>query len=159
MDKGAQRLGMYKKIEIGRKQLPEMSDDSFFRDWLEKEFSKRSRKDLSHTELVKLVNKLGQLGAVYKSAGTNKQTKPHVRPDFYEIPDNVPHANVKRQICAIWRKLGYSMTSLETRIKREFKVATFAWVHDGKQLSSLLCNLQKREKAYLKKQAASESEA
>lgn len=162
MSKDTQRLGMYRKIEVARKQLPEMGDDDFFRDWLEQNFGKRSRKDLSNSQLARLVNNLGKLGAVYTSAGTNKQSKPHVRPDFMEIPDDVPFAMEKRKVCAIWRKLGYSMTSLETRVKRAFGVHTFAWLHDGEKISILLSDLQRRERALEKKgkkRAACASEA
>ena len=160
-----ERVGLYRKIEIGRKQLPEMSDDDFFRDWLERNFGKRSRTHLSVTELSRVADMFVGLGAVFvskkaapKKRTNNKQT-PQARPDWIEIPENVLHAKEKREICAIWRKLGYSMTSLETRIKRQFGQPTIMWVHDIKKLSVLLTDLQKREKAFDKKRAASEAES
>ena len=160
-----ERLGMYRKIEIGRKQLPEMGDDDFFRDWLDKNFGKRSRTELSGAELSRVVDLFTGLGAVFvskkaapKKRTNNKQT-PHARPDWIEVPENVPCAKEKREICAIWRKLGYSMTSLETRIKRQFGQPTIMWVHDKVKISALLSDLQKRERAFDKKQAASEGES
>ena len=64
------------------------------------------------------------------------------------------HASLKRQILAIWKKLGYSMTSLETRVQRQFGTHTFAWVHDHEKLTALLTDLQKRERAFDKKRGA-----
>lgn len=52
------------------------------------------------------------------SAGNNDRVCGHTRPDWIEITDSMPHAPVKRQILVIWKKLGYSMGSLDTRVKR-----------------------------------------
>lgn len=160
-----ERIGLYRKIEIGRGQLPEMGDDDFFRDWLENNFGKRSRTELSGPELSRVVGLFTGLGAVFvskkaapKKRTNNKQT-PQARPDWIEVPENVHFAKEKRAICAIWRKLGYSMTSLETRIKRQFGQLTIMWVHDKEKLSVLLTDLQKRERAFEKKRAASEGTA
>lgn len=60
------------------------------------------------------------------------------RPDWISVPDDALHASLKRQILAIWKKLGYSMTSLETRVQRQFGTHTFAWVHDHEKLTALL---------------------
>ena len=65
----------------------------------------------------------------------------------------MPYAREKRQILAIWRKLGYSMTSLDTRVKRAFGVHCFVWLQNGEQISTLLSDLQRREKAFEKKRA------
>ena len=73
------------------------------------------------------------------------------RPDWIEITDAMPFAAEKRQILAIWRKLGYSMTSLDTRVKRAFGVPYFVWLRNGEQVSTLLSDLQRREKAFDKK--------
>lgn len=157
-----ERLGLYRKMEIGRDQLPEMSDDDFFHDWLEDNFGKRSRTQLSVPELSRVLDMFVGLGAVFTSKKaapkkrTNNKKTPHARPDWIEVPENVPFAKEKREICAIWRKLGYSMTSLETRIKRQFGQPTIMWVHDKEKLSRLLSDLQKRERAFDRKKAASE---
>lgn len=66
----------------------------------------------------------------------------------------MPYAREKRQILAIWRKLGYSMTSLDTRVKRAFGTHCFVWLQNGEQISTLLSDLQRREKAFDKRQRA-----
>jgi len=73
---------------------------------------------------------------------------PHSRPDWIEITDSMPYAAEKRQILTIWRKLGYSMSSLDTRCKREFNVPLFVWMQDGEQICRLLSDLQRREKVF-----------
>ena len=66
----------------------------------------------------------------------------------------MPYAREKRQILATWRKLGYSMTSLDTRVKRAFGIHCFVWLQNGEQISTLLSDLQRREKAFEKKRKA-----
>mgnify|MGYP000169574497 FL=1 len=78
----------------------------------------------------------------------NSRVTPHSRPDWIEITDSMPYAAEKRQILTIWRKLGYSMSSLDTRCKREFNVPLFVWMQDGEQVCRLLSDLQRREKAF-----------
>ena len=41
--------------------------------------------------------------------------------------------------------------SLDTRVKRAFGCHCFVWLKDGKQISILLSDLQRREKAFEKK--------
>lgn len=149
-----ERLGLYRKIEIGRKQLPEMANDDFFRDWLQDNYGQRSRTALSVPQLVRVVDEFARLGALYTSGGSNKERRPHVRPDWMEIPADAAFAREKREICQIWRKLGYSLTSLETRVKRQLKTPSLLWVKDGAAISRLLTDLQKRERAFDKKRAA-----
>ena len=154
------RRPLYAKIAIARKQLPEMDDDTFFyRDIVTENFGSddepiESLKALSYKQLCRLVDILGRMGAVYTSGGKNKKSRPHVRPDFIEIPEGAKHAGLKRQICAIWKKLGYSMTSIETRIERQFGIPSFLWLHDKEKLSALLSDLQKRERTFDKKKKA-----
>ncbi|MDR1398131.1 MAG: DUF1018 domain-containing protein [Desulfarculales bacterium] len=151
----AARHAMYAKTEIARKQLPGMGDDNFFQDWMaSKFFGKRSRRNLTFDELKRMVDLLGRMGAHYT---TNKpggqQKRPYVRPDFIEVSDDDPNAPTKRMICAIWHKLGYSMTGLETRIGRQTGLSSILTLHDRKELSAILTDLRKREKAFERRKA------
>ena len=155
-DNRKMRLGLYRKIEIARKQLPDM-DEEAFRALLRLEFGKKSRKDMSAQELARLVQLFAtRYGVTYTAPAKsgNPRVTPHGRPDWIEITDSMPYAAEKRQILAIWRKLGYSMTSLDTRCKRAFDVPLFVWLKDGKHVSTLLSDLQRREKAFEKKRKA-----
>lgn len=148
------RKPLYAKIAIARKQLTGMNNDATYRDFIENLFGVRSSASLNFHQLNALVQKFALMGAEFTSKGTNKRVTPHARPDWIEITDSMPHAAVKRQILAIWKKLGYSMSSLDTRVKRAFNVDLFVWLHDFDKLSTLLSDLQRREKSHDKKKTA-----
>lgn len=155
MDNQKMRLGLYRKIEIARKQLPAM-DEEAFRALLRSEFGVSSRKDMSVNQLSRLVQHFASVHGVTYTApakSRNPRVTPHGRPDFIEITDSMPYAREKRQILAIWRRLGYSMTSLDTRCKRAFGVPVFVWMQNGEQIATLLSDLQHREKSFDRKKA------
>ena len=147
MDK---RVMLYRKIEVGRKQLPDM-DEETFRTMLEVEFGTRSRKDLTVRQLARLVDMLTERGARFVA---KPRKRPHVRSDWYDITDGMPMAKERRKICAIWRKLGYDMTSLDERCKRAFGVMTFAWLTNPDHVCTLLNDLIRREKSREKRMSA-----
>lgn len=156
MDNQKMRLGLYRKIEIARKQLPAM-DEEAFRALLRSEFGVSSRKDMSVNQLSRLVQHFAAVHGVTYTApakSRNPRVTPHGRPDFIEITDSMPYAREKRQILTIWSRLGYSMTSLDTRCKRAFGVPVFVWMQNGEQIATLLSDLQRREKAFEKKRKA-----
>lgn len=147
------RKPLYAKIALARKQLG--MDEASYRALLGTEFGVLSAKELNGHQLSRLVQVLAGLGATYTSQVRKQagKTTTSTRPDWIEITDSMPYAQVKREITAIWRKLGYSMDSLNTRVKRAFGVHCLVWLHDFDQLSILLSDLQRREKAFDKKKA------
>lgn len=50
--------------------------------------------------------------------------------------------------------IGYSMSSLDKRVERAFGCPVFLWMQDGDKLSTLLSDLQRREKSFDRKKAA-----
>ena len=159
MDEKKMRLGLYRKIEIARKQLPDM-DEEAFRDRLRNDYGVSSRKEMSVSQLSGLVHDFAREGVVFTAPAKakNKEVRPHSRPDWIEITDSMEYAPEKRQILAIWRKLGYSMSSLDTRVRRAFGVQLFVWMKDRDQLSTLLSDLQRRERAFDRKKAGGAGE-
>ena len=159
MDYDKQRIGMYRKIEIARKQLPSFGEADF-RGLLQRKFGVTSRKSLTLNQLSRLIDTLAEMGASFTVNGKEKKVRPRPasRPDWIEITDSMPYAREKRQILAIWRKLGYSMTSLDTRVKRAFGTPCFIWLHDYDQIKTLMLDLRRREKAFDKKQAVEQGE-
>ena len=104
MDTNRMRLGLYRKIEVARKQLPEM-DEEAFRDLLRSEFGVGSRKDMNIHQLSRLVQLFTETYGVTYTApakSRNRRVTPHGRPDWIEITDSMPFAAEKRQILAIW---------------------------------------------------------
>ena len=159
VDENKMRLGLYRKIEIARKQLPDM-DEEAFRDRLRNDYGVSSRKEMSVSQLSRLVHDFAREGVVFTAPAKakNKEVRPHSRPDWIEITDSMEYAPEKRQILAIWRKLGYSMSSLDTRVRRAFGVQLFVWMKDRDQLSTLLLDLQRRERAFDRKKAGGAGE-
>jgi phage gp16-like protein len=163
------RQPLYAKIAIARKQLPDM-DEETYRALLGNTFrGKTSSTKLSYAELNRLVDMLADMGAVFTAKGAscaqrepsdakrshgNTRVTPKARPDWIEVHDGDEHGPQKRAILAIWKKLGYSMSSLETRVRREFLVESFAWLHDPDQIKRLLTDLQARERAFDRKAAS-----
>lgn len=153
MNEKQMRLGLYRKIEVARKQLPDM-DEVAFRALLRNEYGVASRKDMSVSQLSRLVQYFArEFGVKYTAPAKSRNSRvtPNARPDFIEITDSMPFATQKRQILAIWRKLGYSMSSLDTRVKRAFGVHCFVWLQDGEKIGILLSDLQRREKSFDRK--------
>lgn len=117
---------------------------------------------MTFQELTRLVDLLARMGARYTGKASNKRReRNYVRPEFIEIPRDDPNAATKRMICAIWRKLGYAMTGLETRVERQTGILSILALHDEKELSAILTDLRKREKSFeqREKRAASECTA
>lgn len=131
-----ERLPYYAKIAIARKQLA--MDEVAYRALLENTFSRSSAKDLSINQLKYLMRLLEQKGAVFVSAGKEKSVTTRRRDkEFYEIPDYVPHARQKRYLAALWKRMGYAMTSLDRRCSRQFKVDAFIWLDEVSDLQTL----------------------
>lgn len=147
------RKAIYAKIAIAQKQLG--LDDTLYRELLHNKFQKTSAKDLSEKELTALLRHFTECGVQFVSKTdkkrTNTKSSPHSRPDWINITPSMPFYSQKKQILAIWKKLGYSMTSLDTRVQREFGSYSFVWLKDEKSIIALLTDLQKRERAFDKK--------
>lgn len=157
-------LGKMKgKVQIGRAQIPAFKDEETWRGFLERTVQKRSVGAMNLFELARVVDALAQEGAVFTTGQTvsDKTYKAKAagrRSEFYEIPDG-PHAPLKRKICAMWKELGYDMTSLDTRAKRQCGVEAFRWVQDGEFLQVLARDLTVRLRRKEAKQAAGKAVA
>lgn len=150
------RKPLYAKIAIARKQLPDMTEEAY-RTLLDDRFGVASASKLTFKQLSELVQILAELGAAFTTPGrkiSNTRVTSKARPDWIEVPDSDPHRTQKRAILAIWKGLGYSMSSLETRVKREFGVESFTWLHEPEHITRLLTDLQRRERSKDRKQAA-----
>lgn len=141
------KKAVYAKIAIAKKQLG--LDESLYRELLQNKFRKTSAKELSEKEVTALLRHFTECGVQFVSKTdkkrTNAQNSPHSRPDWINITPSMPFYSQKKQILAIWKKLGYSMSSLDTRVQREFNCYSFVWLKDEKSIIALLTDLQKRE--------------
>ena len=80
---------------------------------------------------------LEQKGAVFVSASKQNTESRRHDAEFYEIPDYVPHVRQKRYLAALWKRMGYAMTSLDRRCSRQFKVDAFIWLDEASDLQTL----------------------
>ena len=106
MDNQKMRLGLYRKIEIARKQLPAM-DEEAFRALLRSEFGVSSRKDMSVNQLSRLVQHFAAVHGVTYTApaqSRNPRVTPHGRPDFIEITDSTLLSDLQRREKAFEKK-------------------------------------------------------
>ena len=140
------RIQLYRKIEVGRKQIPFLRDDDNFRNMLWDKFGVESRKSMDIIQLKRLVFHLQELGAVFTTPAKKQTEKSNY--EWVEITDSMFMPKEKRQILAIWRKLGYTLNALNTRCNRTFNVPVFTWLKDADQIRTLLNDLQRREKAF-----------
>jgi hypothetical protein len=146
------KKAMLAKVNIGRGQLPEYGDEDTWRDMLENIGGNRRSSQMSEAQLARVIHFMAERGAVFTSrkqagaAGKNAAYKAKAaqrRSDFYEIPDG-PYAPQMRKIAALWQELGYAMTSLDARVKRQFGVDAFRWLRDPAKLQTLGRDLEKR---------------
>lgn len=148
------RNAVYAKIAIARKQLG--LDETLYRELLQNKFGKTSANELTEKELTVLLRHFAECGVQFVPKKSQKRTNtkvlPHSRPDWINLVPSMPYYTQKRQILAIWKKLGYSMSSLDTRVQREFGCYSFVWLQEEKNIIALLTDLQKRELAFDKKQ-------
>lgn len=152
------RNAIYAKIAIARKQLG--LEDDIYRELLQNKFKKNSAKDLTDNELTRLLYHFTECGVRFVSKKNKKRSNisvnPHSRPDWIDITPGMPFYSQKKQILAIWKKLGYSMSSLDTRVQREFNCYSFVWLQEEKAIIALLTDLQKRERAFLSRRHCEE---
>ena len=117
------RIALYRKKNRGRPQSSCRQWTVAFRQLLQNEFGMESRKDMSIGQLSRHLQSSGRTGREIQgpAKSRNNRVTSNARPDFIEIRIHA-FRHPKRQILAIWRKLGYSMSSLDTRVKRAFGV-------------------------------------
>lgn len=141
------RKALLGKSSIGVKQLG--IDADTLCEMLRNLFGKESRAELTAPELVRLCDHLAQRGAKFTSSAAPREGKSYKvkaagrRSDWYEIPEG-PQAARKRRIAAMWRELGYDMTSLDTRVQRAYGVEAFRWLESERDLCALAKDLETR---------------
>lgn len=124
---------------MGKKQLG--LDDDTYRAMLNDMFGKTSAGKLDFRQRYRLIKHMEERGVQFtsksKSSGKPKE-------DFYVIPDNVPHVDQKRYILALWKELGWKMSGIDTRMKKQFGVEKFLWCNDQQALQTIAKDLINR---------------
>jgi len=131
------RNAMLAKVHIAKKNIPHMDDD-LYRDLLEEMFGKRSAGKLTMRELADFLDHLETRGAEFPNSG-EKARQP--QENFYEIPDGTVHARQKRWIAVMWQALGFKMSGLDERSRRQMGADKFLWVTDQAKLQTVANDL------------------
>lgn len=139
------RIAEIRKIQVGKRLLGLHKDDVVYRAMLERMFGVSSTADLDAKQRYRLIRHMEELGAQFSRKGkTNPQQPKRSTADFYVIPDNVPYVNQKRYILVLWKALGWSMSGVDTRMRRQFGVDSLVWLQDQAQLQTITKDLQNR---------------
>ncbi|SHI60249.1 regulatory protein GemA [Halodesulfovibrio aestuarii] len=127
------------KIHMGKKQLG--LDDETYRNMLSDMFGVTSAGKLDFRQRYRLLRHMEERGVEFTSKNKSS-AKP--KEDFYVIPDNVPHVQQKRYILALWKKLGWKMSGIDTRMKKQFGVDSLIWLNDQAALQTIAKDLVNR---------------
>ena len=155
-------LGLNSKIRWGRTQVPAFKDEEAWRLMLQEIGGKASLGDMDTRGMSRIVDHLAREFGVEFSKG-KASSGPYTvgaagrRSDFYEIPDGMPHASLKRKILKLWKLLGYDVKKIDTRIKRQYGVEALRWCHDRDALSTIAKDLEKRLARKRKKEEAAQA--
>lgn len=134
------KKGLVRKVKWAQRNRG-MSDDEY-RTMLFDRYQVESSTKLSVQDLEDLISHFEKnLSVEFYDSGRRSKKK---NPNFYEIPDHVPHARQKRKIAAMWCALGYKMSGLNTRAKSQGDVDSFLWVKSQSFLQKLGRDLTSR---------------
>ena len=129
------------KIHMGKKQLG--LDDETYRVMLDEMFGVTSAGKLNSKQRYRLIRHMEERGAVFVSKNeknSHAQTKKvqRTKNDFYAIPDGVPFVSQKRYLLVLWKKLGWKLSGVDTRMKRQYGIESLAWIGEQYQMQTVL---------------------
>lgn len=136
---------MLAKIHIAKKELG-LTDEQY-RDILFLHFEgATSAKDLNDRQALALINKFRAKGWKPKQQATVKKGRTGTKRvnDNYRAIKNGPFAKMQRKVLALWATLGYDVSLLDARCKKQFGVERIEWVQDYDHLRVLILDLTSR---------------
>ena len=136
------RKNLLAKIHIGKKALGWRDDD--YRAILQGRYGQNSAGDLSDAQLDDLCRHLQSQGVKFKGHKPARPGRQSATDSYYPIPKDTPYVQQKRYIAGLWNMLGYKMTGLDTRAKKQFRVDKFIWLNDQDNLQTLAKDLWNR---------------
>lgn len=136
------RRGLLAKVHCAKKDLA--MDDATYRTILARLFGVESSKGLNVIQLAILVNHFISSGWKGPTPPAARPRKPAGNKNFIEIPDSDPNAAIKRRILAMWRELGWKVSGIHARCKKQFGVESFLWLKDMNHLQTLSKDLETR---------------
>lgn len=140
---------LIKKAAIARRQIG--IDDEAYRILLTRRYGVDSSTKLNIKQLHDLIHNvyIGEMGWEQKPAKTKKPTPTQKKGkgyqgEFVEISDKDPLAKQKRYALALAKLLGWKLSGLNTRCKKQFEVERFEWISQQKHMQILIKDMQQR---------------
>ncbi|KIX15026.1 phage protein GemA/Gp16 family protein [Dethiosulfatarculus sandiegensis] len=130
------RRALLAKVHIGKKSLC-WSDDEY-RDILRARYGRDSASKLSNAQLFDLCAHFARHGVDYKGKKKSKKGA------YYNIPETTPYYHQKLYILALWNKLGWKISGIDLRCKKQFGVDKLTWLNDQYSLQTLAKDLYSR---------------
>jgi hypothetical protein len=127
------------RIHIAKKELA-LTEEAY-RDILQFNFQVKSARELSEQQAMELIKLFKAKGWTPKTGDQSRQRKKDGQ--FIEVKPG-PAARQQRKVLALWHELGYDMTKLHARVKKQFGVDRFEWLEDNKALHVLITDLEHR---------------
>ncbi len=129
------RNALIAKVKMGQKQLGMSKEE--YRCMLGDLFGVSSCTELKDGQLLRLIDHLQSLGAVYTSKKRRKKA-------FIIIDPKSPFAREKRRILALWNALGWKVEGIHSRCKTQFGVDRFQDLNDSQAIQTLNKDLTNR---------------
>ncbi|WP_415714437.1 phage protein GemA/Gp16 family protein [Maridesulfovibrio sp.] len=143
------KKGLIQKAAIARQQIG--IDDVAYRMLLERRYGVTSSKDLNIKQLHDLIHNvyIGEYGWEPKPSKNKKPTPTQKKGkgyqgEFVEINPKDPLAKQKRYALALAALLGWKLSGLDTRCKRQFGVEKFIWITKQSHMQTLIKDMQVR---------------
>ena len=127
-----ERNRLLAKVHIAKKDLG--LDDDVYRELLDNMFGRRSAADLSTNDLFRLLRH-------FRSCGWRQKPS---RSGWMDLPAGISMEAQKRYVAALWGALGYKMSGLDYRCKKQFGVDRFMWLANREHLMTLAKDLVNR---------------
>ncbi len=142
------KKGLIQKAAIARRQLG--IDDEAYRILLVSRYNVNSSTQLNVkqlTDLIHLYTKTygwkAEPSKPKNPTSTQKKGKGY-QGEFVEISDKDPLAKQKRYALALAKLLGWKLSGLNTRCKKQFEVERFEWISQQKHMQTLIKDMQQR---------------
>lgn len=133
------KKGLIRKVKWAQRNRG-MSDDEY-RTMLYDRYQVESSTKLSIQDLEDLISHFEKLGVEFHDSGRRSRKK---NPNFYEVPDGTHYPRQKRYIVALWNALGWKISGLDVRAKKQFGVDSFLWIEKQSHLQTLAKDLINR---------------
>lgn len=136
------------KAAIARKQLG--IDEEAYRILLYNRFNVESSTKLDIEQLSDLIQLyIEKYGWEPLPAKTKKPTKMQQKGkgyqgEFVEISDHVPLAGQKKYALVLAKKLGWKLSGIDTRCKKQFGVERLVWIKRQRHMQVLIKDMQNR---------------